>query len=229
MSKDFKNQMAKLEEKIIKMANSAGFDYAFREGDWGDYEVYVPIFWDYKMHYIGKPHYILVTDKKTRWATDEECFEVMDEIEEGERTIENDPIELEPNLTIKSFKFIRGGYPYVPDIYEYKSTKKNGKILEYNNRLLEKIEPINIPIEDKSITIKPPFKIRITDENFDKYALGMIKFFYQDFGINPYVLDGEWYEFKATLSNGQKLKSHGYNYFPYTYDKFVAYLEHYWK
>ena len=221
--------MDELKEKIIKMANSAGFDYVFLLEDWKEYDIYEPIFWDDKMHYIGKPHYILVTDKKIRWATDEECFEIMNAIEEDERNIENDPIELDPNLTIKSFKFIRGGYPYVPNIYEYKSTKKYGKILEYNNRDLERIRPINIPIEDKIITIKPPIKIRITDEKFDKYALGMIKYFYQDFGVNHNVIDGEWYEFNATLSNGQKLKSHGYNYFPFTYDKFILYLDHFWR
>lgn len=41
------------------------------------------------------------------------------------------------------------------------------------------------------------------------------------------VCNIELFQFKATLSNGQKLKSFGYNYFPYTYRELILYLEHY--
>ena len=223
--------MEEMKQKIIEFAISNGYDYALYAGDWNEYDVYEPIFWDDEIHYIGKPHSILVTNKEIRLTTDEECFEVLDAIYHDECILENEPIKLDPNLTIKSFKFVRGGYPDVPDIYEYKSTKKNGKVLYYNNRNLKDIDSIDIhfPTEDISITVKAPFKIKIMDEHFDKYALEMIKYFHEDLGTNPNVCDGEWYEFSATLSNGQKLKSTGYNYFPFTYYKFVAYLGHYWK
>jgi hypothetical protein len=112
--------------------------------------------------------------------------------------------------------------------YKYKSTKKNGKILIYNNEILEKLPQIDINIDNISITIKPPFKRTVTDNNFDKNIIGMIKYFSKDFDVNPNVCDGEWFEFKATLSNGQKIKSKGYNYFPKTYDKFIAYLKHFY-
>ena len=223
--------MNDINENIIEFAISKGYDYALYVGDWNDYMVYEPIYWDDEIHFIGMPHSILYNDdtNEIRLTSDEECFEVLDAIDNDERNIENLPLEFEPELTIISFEFVRGGYPYVPDIYKYKSTKKHGKVLEYNNKHLERIDPIEIPIDNKTITIKPPLKIKIPDDNFDKYVLGMIKYFHEDFGENPNVCDGEWYEFKATLSNGQKLKSHGYNYFPYTYNKFVTFLEHYWK
>ncbi|MBR5555698.1 hypothetical protein IKU74_06790 [bacterium] len=220
--------MNESDEKIIKYANLCGYDYALYAGGWNNYIVYDPIFWDSEPRYIGKPHSILYNDStgEIRLTNDDECFEVLRELGEDERILENEPIELEPNLTIKSFEFIRGGYPYVPYVYKYKSTKKHGKILEYNNREFERMESIAISIEDEVISLKPPLKISITDENFDEYALGMIKYFHEDFGVNPNVRDGEWYEFKATLSNGQKIKSRGYNWFPATYIKFIAYLDH---
>lgn len=209
----FHEKNRKLE--IIRMANSAGYEYAISTGYWKEYEVYEPIFWEVGPLCVGLPEFILVKEDEIRWTNGrEEAFEVMDAIEEDERTVENDPIELEPNLTIKSFKFERGGFGGNYQVFEYKSTKK-GKILTYNEK--GEYEPSVVPA-----------KVKIDDENFDKYALGMIKYFHEDFGTNPDVCDGEWYAFKATLSNGQKLKSHGDNYFPFTYVKFITYLEHYW-
>ena len=207
--------MDKLKEKIIKMANSAGCDYAISTGYWNDYEVYEPIFWEMAILCVGLPEFILVKEDEIRLTNGaEEAFKIMDEMEKySSEELENDPIELEPNLTIKSFKFERGGFGGNYQVFEYKSTKKS-KILTYNEK--GEYKPSIIPA-----------KVKIDDENFDKYALGMIKYFHEDFGTNPDVCDGEWYEFKATLSNGQKLKSQGYNYFPFTYIKFITYLEHY--
>ena len=210
----FHEKNRKLE--IVRMANSAGYDYAITAGYWNDYEVYEPIFWEVEPLCVGLPEFILVKEDEIHWTNDtEEAFKVMDELDEySSNELENDPIELEQNLTIKSFKFERGGFGGNYQVFEYKSTKK-GKILTY----IEKGE------YKPSVT---PAKVKIDDENFDKYALGMIKYFHEDFGTNLDVCDGEWYDFKATLSNGQKLKSKGYNYFPYTYTIFIHYLEHYW-
>ena len=205
-----------LKLKIIEMANSAGCDYAIPRGYWNDYEVYDPIFWTDKILCIGLPKFILVNDDEVRLTKDsDEAFKVMDEMERYSfDELENDPIELEPNLTIKSFKFERDGYGGNYQLFEYKSNKK-GKFLTYTEKGKYKTSVI-------------PAKVKIDDEKFDEYALGMIKYFHEDFGTQPGVCDGEWYRFKATLSNGQKLKSHGYNYFPDTYIKFITYLEHYW-
>ncbi len=202
--------------EIISMANSAGYDYAIFTGYWEDYEVYEPIYWQDGIFDEGFPLFILLKDTEARFSdNEEELHKIMNEMERYlSYELENDPIELEPNLTIKSFKFERGGYGGNYKRFEYKSNKK-GKILTY----IEEGE------YEPSIA---PAKVRIDDENFDKYALGMIKYFHEDFGTNEEVCDGEWYEFKATLSNGKKLKSHGYNYFPFNYVKFITYLEHYW-
>ena len=202
--------------EIVRMANSAGYDYAISTGYWEDYEVYEPIYWRDGIFYEGFPIFILAKDTEIRFPNDEEeLHKIMEEMEKySSHELENAPIELEPNLTIKSFKFERGGYVGNYQLFEYKLSKK-GKILTYTEK--GKYEPA---VE--------PAKVKIVDEKFDEYALGMIKYFHEDFGERPGVCDGEWYEFKATLSNGQKLKSSGYNYFPYTYIKFIYYLEHYW-
>lgn len=222
--------MDEIKNKIIEFANANGYDYALQIGYWNDYEVYEPIFWDDDVHIIGKPHSILFDsdNDEIRMTTDEECFLVLNEIDNYDRILKNLPIDIESNVTVKSFKFIRGGYPIDHDIYEFKSTKKYGKTLSYNKKGIENILPIEFPLDDRTITINAPFKKKITDKNFDEHTLGMIKYFHEDFGLNPNVMDGEWYDFKATLSNGQKLISSGCNYFPYTYWKFVAYLEHFW-
>ena len=201
-------------EKALKLAQASIFDYVLPAGEWNDYLVYYPIFWDDDVHYIGKPHSILIDDKEARWTTDEECFEVLDAMEEykDERELENIPVELEPDVTIKSFKFERGGYFGNYQVFEYKSLKK-GKFLSYREE------------GDDELSLLPA-KVKILDEKFEENTLGIIKYFNEEFGTNPNILDGEWYEFKATLSNGQKLKSHGYNYFPYTYYKLIAYLEY---
>ena len=163
--------MNDIEEKVMQLAILNGYDYIHYAGEWKGYDVYEPIFWDSKPLCVGLPMYILVNESDIRITDEKECFEVMHELESGfedSRYIENEPLEIESNLTIKSFTFVRGGYPYAPEIYKYKSTKKHGKILEYNNREFERIGFIDIPIEDKFISIKPQLKISITDENFDE-------------------------------------------------------------
>ena len=202
--------------EIINMANSVGYDYVISTGYWEDYEVYEPIYWVDGIFDEGLPIFILVKDTEVRLTNGtEEAFKVIDEMEEySSLELENDPIELEPNLTIKSFKFERGGYFGNYQVFEYKALKR-GNFLSYKE-------------EGKRKFTLLPAKVKINDEKFDEYAIGMIKYFHEDFGTNPDVIDGEWYAFKATLSNGQKLKSGGYNYFPFTYIKFIYYLEHYW-
>lgn len=208
--------MDKLKSKIIEMVNSAGYDYAVNIGFWNGYEVYEPIYWADGIYNEDLHEFILAKDEEIRWTnSSEEAFKVINEMEKYETNeLENEPIKLEPNLTMKSFKFECGGYMGC-DIFEYKSLKK-GNFLTYNEKGCG------------SLDIKPS-KIKIEDAKFDEFALGMIKYFYKDLGTDTDICDGEWFEFRATLSNGQKLKSTGYNYFPFTYYKFVAYLGHYWK
>ncbi len=138
---------------------------------------------------------------------------ILNKFEESidNRLIKNSPIDLPNNVTIKSFKFKRGGFFGNTQIFEYK-TLKNKNILTYNEKGCFAVNPKYTPVVTTSV-------------NFDKQVLKMIKYFHEKFGTNPYICDGEWYEFRATLSNGQKLKSEGYNYFPKTYYRFIDYLE----
>ena len=127
--------------------------------------------------------------------------------------LDNIPLDIEPNVEIKSFKFERGGHFGNYQLYEYRRTKTK-RILKYSE-------------EGNKRYFFLPFKAELPAD-FDKTAMGMIKYFTRDFGVNPDVCDGEWFSFKATLSNGQKIKSEGYNWFPETYSQFIIYLEHFY-
>lgn len=203
-----------IEDKVIKLAIEQGYDSALYSGTWNDYDVYSPIFWDDDTAYVGLPEFILVKDSEVRWTNNEEWQKVLDEIEKSvdNRVIENIPIDLPKDLTIKTFKFERDGFFENCLTFVYKAFK-NKKVLSYNEWGGYEYHMF-------------PCEIELSDTNFDKYVLGMIKYFYKDLGNNPHVLDGEGYTFSATLSNGQKLKSKGYNYFPPTYDKLITYLEY---
>jgi hypothetical protein len=207
--------MDKIKKKIIKLAIKNGSDYAILNGFWNDYEVYAPIFWADGIFDIGLPEFILAKDNEIRWTKDNEWQQLLEEMEyvEDERILEITPVKIEPNTTIKSFKFTRGGRFSQTTTVEYKSLK-NEKILYFKNFT-----------SDHNLSPKSG-KIKITDKNFEKYTQEMISYFHKNLGTNPNILDGEWYEFSATLSNGQKLKSQGYNFFPENYNKFIAYLEY---
>ena len=126
------------------------------------------------------------------------------------RILENSPIEIEGNAIVESFKFEIGGFVGSTEVFEYR-IKYGEKILTYKEKFFKGEERIK-----ETITIK--------NEKFNENIIEMIKYFHEDFGENPYIHDGEWYKFKAKLSNGQKLKSSGYNYFPRTYNQFKEYL-----
>ena len=134
----------------------------------------------------------------------------MEENYKDTRIIENLPIKIEKNTIIQNFCFEIGGHFGGYQKYEYK-IKKGEKILSY-------IE------EGEEIFITFPLETTIKDEKFNEKTIEIIKYFHEDFGENHDIIDGEWYEFKAKLSNGQKLKSSGYNYFPHTYNQFKEYL-----
>ena len=142
--------MDKLKSKIIEMVNSTGYDYAVNIGFWNDYEVYEPIYWADGIYNEGLPEFILAKDEEIRWTnSSEEAFKVINEMEKYETNeLENEPIKLEPNLTMKSFKFECGGYMGC-DIFEYKSLKK-GNFLTYNENGCGSldIKPSKIKIED---------------------------------------------------------------------------------
>ena len=207
--------MDTIKKKIIKLAIKHGYDYAILNGFWNDYEVYAPIFWAEGIFDTGLPEFILAKGNEIRWTEDDEWHQVIEEMEsaEDERVLETTPIGIEHNTTIKSFKFTRGGHFTQPEEIKYKSLK-NEKVLYFKNFTSDH------NLEPKSGEIK------ISNKKFEKYTQGIISYFYKNLGSNPNIIDGEWYEFNATLSNGQKLKSQGYNFFPETYHKFIAYLEY---
>lgn len=213
MTTEPENQIIR-KTKIINTAKEAGYDYVLLSGKWNEYYVYEPICWSDVM--TDKAEFILVRNDEIRWTKDaEEALKVTEEAEKylaDETNIK--PLEPEPNITIKSFKFARGGAGGNFQLFEYKSNKK-GNILTHTEE------------GDCEPSVEPA-KVKIGDEKFNEYALGMIKYFHEDAGEAPGFCGGEWYDFKATLSDGKKLKSCGYNYFPFGYNKFIAFLEHYW-
>lgn len=204
--------------EIIHKANSEGYDYAILRGHWEDYEVYEPIYWkEERFGKKGLPIFILAKDTEVRFTdNEEESHKIMNEMERNSfDESENDPIELEPNMMIKFFKFERGGFGGNYQLFEFKSNKKD-KILTYIEQ--GEYEP----------SIKPS-RVRIDDEKFDEYALGMIKYFPENLGEPPDFCDGEWYELKGALFSGKLLKLGGYNNdLPLNYSKFINYLKHYW-
>lgn len=129
-----------------------------------------------------------------------------------ERILDNVPIEIPFPVKVKSFKFERGGHFGNYKVFKYKITKKYGRKLSYD----EKGE-----YEYKI----PSSEIIIESKEFDRKLKDLIKYFNKDFGLNTHICDGEWFEFKATLTNGEKLKASGYNYFPKTYNTLIEFLE----
>lgn len=116
---------------------------------------------------------------------------------------------------IKSFKLIRGGYGYPLQIYEYKNTKKHGEILCYTEEAYG-FSPQRLPVK---IEIKDSLKFR------KKMFILLDEFKLNDYGVNDKICDGEWFEFKANFSDGENLKSRGYNNFPETYFALIKYLD----
>ena len=204
------------EKEIIKFANKQGLIHNYAEylGKWKDYDVYSLGISKVIINYVGIPQYALVKENKIRISEPEESMEILDFFYQDEnndkRELQNLPIEIEKNTTIESFKFEFGGFVATVEEFEYK-IKYGEKILTYKEKDYKGGE-----IYKETITINNEF--------FNECAIEIIKYFHEDFGENPYICDGEWYKFKAKLSNGQKLKSRGYNYFPRTYNQFKEYL-----
>ena len=204
------------EKEIIKFANKQGLIHNYAEylGKWKDYDVYSLGISKVIINYVGIPQYALVKENKIRISEPEESMEILDffylDENDDKRELKNSPIEIEENTTIESFKFEFGGFVCTVDEFEYK-IKYGKKILTYKEKFFNGEERIK-----ETITIK--------NEKFNENIIEMIKYFHEDFGENPNIHDGEWYKFKAKLSNGQKLKSSGYNYFPRTYNQFKEYL-----
>ena len=202
-------------EKVHKFAVENGYDDILGYGDWKGYEIFEPISWIEEPN-KKEPNYILVKDNIIRMANNKECHKIFNMVNKYSIILNNIPIEIEPNVTVKSFKFTCRDYPYSFESIEYKSTK-NGKILSYDIEYSE-------GFEQKDITV--PISKVITDSKFDENVLGMIKYFNKDFdsGENPYIMDGEWFEFNAKLSNGNILKAKGHNNLPFNFYKFVGYM-----
>ena len=59
-------------EKAIQLVKESGYDSAEYECKWNGYSVYVPIFHDPDLCYIGAPDIILEKDGKIRFGTTEE-------------------------------------------------------------------------------------------------------------------------------------------------------------
>jgi len=204
-----------IKSEIIKTANLAGYDYAILTGYWDGYDVYTPIYWSDVMTDAGAAVFILVKDDEIRQAKEEEALKVTKEMKSClADEAENEPIEIEPNITIKSFEFARGGHGGNFKLFEFSANEK-GNILTYTEK------------GDAEPSL-PPAKVKIDDEKFNEYAVGMIKYFCEENGGVLGFCEGEFYEFSADLSDGRKLKSDGYNCFPFGYNKFIAFLEHYW-
>ena len=213
------------EKEILKSINEQGYyyNYAVYLGKWKDYDVYNLIISKTRVHYVGLPLVALIKENKIRISSSEEALEILDffypddETEEEETytdtrvlVLENSPIDIEANTIIEYFKFEIGGHFDSYQKFEFE-IKQDKKILTYEEKNFEGEE-----IVKKTITIKNDF--------FNGCAIDMIKYFHEELGSNPTVHDGQWFEFKARLSNGQKLKSSGYNYFPLTYHQFVKFL-----
>ena len=128
--------------------------------------------------------------------------------------LENEPIELEPNLTIKYFRLQIDTSVDDGMLYEYKSNE-NEKTLFYHKE--------GVYCGDRTLTVK------IDDEKFDEQVLDMIKYFNGNFGnIDKKLLPWPGYNFIAILSNGQELKSKGCDScYPCTYHKLQTYLYQY--
>ncbi|MBQ3640322.1 hypothetical protein II906_00065, partial [bacterium] len=126
--------------------------------------------------------------------------------------LENEPIELEPNLTIKYFRLQIDTSVDDGELFEYKSND-NEKILSYH--------------KDGYYAPDNTYTVKIEDKKFDEYVLEMIKYFHEDFEKNPATFLFDDYKFKAVLSNGQELNSKGSGYCPITYEKFIAYLNNF--
>ena len=203
------------ENKIVDLAKANGYDHAIYAGESGDYVVYKPIYWDFEHKRIGIPHYILVNGDSIRMTIEEEYFDIIKTLIDYTEYKGSSPIKLGPKVTIKSFKFIRGDFPESLETYEYKSTKRYGKVLTYDTNTREKLKEVGVSV---------PFSRKIVDNKFDDYALKMIKYINKDFGDNLALSDGEWFEFSAKLSDGQNLRARGFNYLPVTYYRFIEYL-----
>ena len=211
------------EKEILEFANKQGLIHNYAEylGKWKDYDVYELVISKVMCYYVGLPRYALVKENKIRISEPEESMAILDffyldeqndknEQYIAKRELQNSPIEIKENTTIESFKFEIGGFVGSTEVFEYR-IKYGEKILTYKEKFFNGEE-----IYKETITIK--------NEKFNENIIEMIKYFHEDFGENPYICDGEWYKFKAKLSNGQKLKSSGYNYFPRTYNQFKEYL-----
>ncbi|MCR5261672.1 MAG: hypothetical protein K6C94_07525 [Candidatus Gastranaerophilales bacterium] len=205
-----------IKSEIIKTANLAGYDYAILAGYWDGYDVYEPIYWSDVITDTGAAAFILVKDDEIRRTKDnEETSKVIDEMKSWlDDELEIKPLEIEPNITIKSFEFARGGQGGNFKLFEYSANEK-GNILTYTEK-------------GEAKPSLPPAKVKIDDEKFNEYVVGMIKYFCEENGGALGYCEGEFYEFSADLSDGRKLKSDGYNSFPFGYNKFIAFLEHYW-
>ena len=206
------------EKEILEFANKQGLIHNYAEylGKWKDYDVYELAISKVIYNYVGIPQYALMKENKIRISEPEETMEILDffysDENDDKRELKNSPIEIEGNAIVESFKFEIGGHFRNYQKYEYK-IKKGKKILAYS--------------EEGEIFVEYPLITNIEDEKFNENIIEIIKYFHEELGTNPNVIDGEWYEFKAKLSNGQKLKSSGYNYFPRTYNIFIEYLGQY--
>ena len=204
-----------MKNKLNDFILAKGYDCAYYLCDWGTFDVYKPIFLSNIGVNVAPKDLIIINKNSIKWANKAEIEIILNEIYDGDnRIFKNSPIQLEQGVTIKSFKLERGGYFGNYLVFKYR-TKKNIKNLSFSDDCKNDLPEF----ESEDIIIK--------DEDFDKNIIELVKYFNKDFGVNPLVCDGEWFEFRATLSNGQKLKSSGYNYFPYTYYELILYLEHY--